>query len=319
MDRFESLQVFARVVEQGSFARAADKLGISTSAASRAIADLEAHLGVRLLNRTTRRLSMTESGQAFFERAVQLLADLEEAESAVSAAAVEPRGTLRITCAVTFGERHVAPAIAAFGERHPDVGFEVELSDRVVDIVDEGFDLAIRIGPPGAATLIARRIGDTQLVCCAAPAYLREHGEPRVPDDLAKHRCLGYAYRAVRDVWPFRDADGTPREVRISANLVSNNGRFLAGIAAAGGGIAQEPDFIVADDLVGGRLLPLLQAYAPAPMPIYAVYPSRRHLSAKVRAFVDFIAERFARDAPWRVPPATPPARAVSARLSRAR
>ena len=313
------MQTFARVVEQGSFARAAERLGVSTSAVSRSVSELEAHLGVRLLNRTTRRLSLTDSGTAFLERTVQLLADLEEAEAAVSAAAAAPRGTLRMTCAITFGERHVAPAVAEFAHRHPQLRFDLELSDRVVDIVDEGFDLAIRIGSPGSQALIARRIGETQLICCASPGYLAQHGVPRVPEDLARHRCLSYAYLAVRDVWSFRDESGAPRSVRIAGSLVANNGRFLAEIAAAGGGVTQEPDFILGDELAAGRLVPVLAEFAPAALPIYVVYPSRRHLSAKVRAFVDFIAARFAGDAPWRLAPIATPARRASGRRKRAR
>jgi DNA-binding transcriptional LysR family regulator len=299
MDRLQALQTFAKVVEQGSFARAADRLGLSTSAVSRAVADLEAHLGVRLMNRTTRRLSLTDSGRAFLERVVQFLADLEEAEAAVSAGALAPRGTLRMTSAITFGERYLAPAIAEFMQQHPDVRFDVELSDRVVDLVDEGFDLAVRIGAAGSAALIARRIGQTQLVCCAAPAYLARHGLPRRPEDLARHRCFAYAYQPLRGVWQFRDVHGAERSVRIAGPVQANNGRLLASIALTGAGIVLEPDFIVGDDVARGALVHLLPGFSPPSSPIYAVYPSRRHLSAKVRAFVDFLAERFARDTPW--------------------
>jgi DNA-binding transcriptional LysR family regulator len=305
MDRFAALAAFTRVVEHGSFARAAERLGVSTSAVSRSVSELEAHLGVRLLNRTTRRLSLTESGQAFLERAVQLLADLDEAEAIASAGAVAPRGTLRLTASITFGERHLAPAIAEFGARHPDVRFDVELSDRIVDIVDEGFDLAIRIGAPGSSALIARRLGETRLVCCASPTYVARHGAPSVPEDLARHRCLAYAYLAMRDVWTFRDAAGAERSVRIAGTVHANNGRFLASIALTGAGIALEPDFIVGDEIRSGALVPLLAPFEPPTASIYAVYPSRRHLSAKVRAFVAFVADRFAKDAPWLVPAAS--------------
>ncbi len=181
MDRFQAMTAFARVVETGSFARAAERLGVSVSSVSRLVADLEAHLDARLLNRTTRRLSLTESGQAFFERCVQLLADLEEAEVAVTAASIVPRGTLRLTCSATFGARHLAPAIAAFAARHPQMRFDVELSERVVDLVEEGFDLAVRVGETGSQNLVGRRIGTTRLVCCAAPSYLARHGEPLEP------------------------------------------------------------------------------------------------------------------------------------------
>ena len=193
MDRFLALTVFANVVEQGSFARAASRLALSASAVSRHVADLEAHLDTRLLNRTTRRLSLTESGQTFYERCVQLLADLGEAEEAVSAAAVIPRGTLKLTCSITFGIPHLAPALAAFAARHPQIRFDVELSDRAVDIVDEGIDLAIRIGDIGSRSLIGRKIGVTRLVCYAAPSYLALHPAPKaarpaVAAKLRRHR-----------------------------------------------------------------------------------------------------------------------------------
>ena len=294
MDRFLALTAFAKVVEQGSFARAADKLGVSTSAVSRHVADLEAHLSVRLLNRTTRRLSLTESGQAFHERCVQLLADLDEAEGSVRATTLVPRGTLRLTCAITFGIRHLAPAIAAFGAAHPDVSFEIELSDRAVDIVDEGFDLAIRIGGIGSQALVARRIGITELVCVASPSYLVRHGTPRAPEELSAHACLVYDYLATRDLWRFTDAGGAEHAVRVRGPARSNNGQMLTALAAAGLGISLEPDFIVAPHIAAGRLTPLLPDYRVPAGPINAVYPSRRHLSAKVRSFIDFLAGRFA-------------------------
>lgn len=299
MDRFHAMAVFAKVVEQGSFARAADRLDLSTSAVSRHLADLESHLGVRLLNRTTRRLSLTESGQAFHERVVQLLADLEEAETAVTATAVSPRGTLKLTCAIAFGERYLAPVIADFIAKHPLVRFEVDLSDRTVDLVEEGFDLAVRIGALASQTLIARRIAQAQLVCCASPAYLAKHGTPSAPDDLTRHRCLEYAYMQTRGVWTFRDAAGRERRVHINGPVYANNGGFLGALAAQHVAIAFEPDFLVGDDIRAGRLVPLLREFTAPAIPIYAVYPSRRHLSAKVRAFVDFLAERFAPGTPW--------------------
>ena len=304
LDRLAAMAAFVKVVELGGFARAAARLSLSTSAVSRQVAELEAHLGVRLLNRTTRTLSLTESGQAFLERAVQLLADVEEAEALVASASPEPRGMLRLTAPITFGERHLAPAIAAFVARHPVVRFEVELSDRVVDIVDEGFDLAVRIGASGSQALIARRIGATQLVCCASPVYLARQGTPRTPADLAGHACLTYAYLASPDAWRFVDGEGREHVARVAGPAHANNGRFLAALAAADLGVTLEPDFIVGDDLAAGTLIALLPGYLPPLSPIYAVYPSRRHLSAKVRAFVDFLGERFARAAPWQLAPA---------------
>ena len=304
MDRFNALATFVKVVEQGSFARAADRLSVSTSAVSRQVAELEAHLDVRLLNRTTRRLSLTEAGQAFYERCVQLLADLEETESSVRSTAVEPKGTLRVTCGVTFGERYLAPAIAEFAGLHPQVSFDVDLSDRVVDLVEEGFDLAIRIGPVGNQALVSRRIGSTQFVCCASPAYLARHHAPVTPADLEQHACLGYTYAAVTSAWTFESLDGTHHTPRIVPRHRLNNGRMLAELAAAGLGIVLEPDFIVAPEVRSGRLQRLLTDYQPPRSPIAAVYPSRRHLSAKVRSFVDFLTARHARNQDWVLSPA---------------
>ena len=292
MDRFAAMRVFTQVVDLGSFAKAADRLGLSTSAASRQVADLEAHLQTRLLNRTTRRVSLTESGRGFYERAVQVLADLDEAEQEASRAAVLPRGTIRLTAAVTFGVRHLAPVIAAFLARHPGVALDVSLSDRIVDLVEEGFDLAVRIGAVGAGTLAARKLGETRLLACAAPDYLAAHGAPQVPEDLAGHNCLTYEYVSPRDQWRFREPSGRERAVRVKGSLHSNNGELHAEAAAAGVGIAFEPDMIVMPYLRAGRLVPVLEAFLPPPMPIYAVYPSRKHLSAKVRVFIDFLAER---------------------------
>jgi DNA-binding transcriptional LysR family regulator len=317
MDRFQALTVFAKVVEQGSFARAADRLQMSTSAVSRHVGELESHLATRLLNRTTRRLSLTETGQAFYERCVQLLADLDEAEQAVTAAAVVPSGTLRLTCAITFGVRHLAPAIAAFAAAHPQLRFDVELSDRAVDIVDEGLDLALRIGAIGSQALIGRRIGTMDLLTCAAPAYLARHGTPAVPADLARHACLTYEYAPYGNVWRFVDAGGGEHSVKIAGPAHSNNGEMLVALAVAGVGITREPDFIVAPEIRAGRLVPVLAGYTVPASPIYAVYPSRRHLSAKVRAFVDFLGERFAGTPEWRVPPPPPPAARRSARARR--
>jgi DNA-binding transcriptional LysR family regulator len=299
MDHLATIRAFAQVVESGSFAKAAERLGISTTAASRQVAELEAHLQTRLLNRTTRKVSLTEGGRAYYERVVQLLADLQEAEQEASRAAVVPRGVIKMTAAVNFGVRHVAPAIAAFLARHGEVRFDVSLSDRIVDLVEEGFDLGIRIGNPGPHNVVARKLGETRVVPCASPDYLAKRGTPQVPDDLAGHNCFTYEYVTPRNVWTFRDADGRERPVRISGNLHSNNGDLLAEAAARGAGIVLEPAFIVGPEVRAGRLVPLLQDFAPPPLPIYAVYPSRKHLSAKVRLFVDFLVERFAGAEDW--------------------
>jgi len=294
-----AIRVFAQVVEAGSFSAAADRLGLSATAASRHIAELEAHLRARLLNRTTRRVSLTETGRAFYERSVQLLADLDEAEQEALRAAVVPRGTVKLTAPVNFGVRHIAPAMAEFIAAHGEVRFDVSLSDRVVDLVEEGYDLAIRIGPPGGENLVARKLGETRLVPCASPEYLRRHGAPRVPQDLERHNCFTYEYVAQRGLWRFLDASGAEHAVRVTGAMHSNSGDLLAEAAAHHAGIAFEPTFIVGPDLRAGRLVPLLQDYAAPPMPIYAVYPSRKHLSAKVRLFVEFLVERFAQGEDW--------------------
>lgn len=294
MDRFQALQAFVRVVELGSFARAAERLGISTSAVSRQVSELESHLNVRLLQRTTRRLSLTDTGQSFYERGVQLLADLDEAESSVRAAAVLPQGTLRLTCGVTFGIRHVAPAIAEFIAQYPQVQVDIDLSDRAVDLVEEGFDLAIRIGAIGQQGLVSRRLGSTQLVCCASPAYLARHPAPiRVPADLAAHSCLSYTQVAVPNTWRFTGPDGARHEFRVPPRHRVNNGRMLVELAAAGLGITNEPDFIVDPEIRAGRLVRVLDGFVAPASNIAAVYPSRRLLSTKVRTFVDFLARRF--------------------------
>ena len=293
MDRFAAMSVFARVVELGSFARAADSLDLSTSAVSRHVADLEAHLHTRLLNRTTRKLSLTEGGHAFYERCVQVLADLEEAEQAAAHTSLVPRGTIKLTCGFSFGMLHLAPAMAEYLARNPEVRFDVSLSDRVVDLVEEGFDLGVRIGALGPANLIARKLGETQLVVCASKAYLRKHGPPQSPEDLARHNCVTYAYVPDSNLWRFRDSQGGERTVTVSGSLHANNGDLLTQAAVQGIGIVYEPDFIVGPALEAKQLVRLLQGWEPAPLGIHAVYASRKHLSAKVRSFVDFLAARF--------------------------
>jgi len=267
---------------------------VSTTAVSRLVGELEAHLQTRLLNRTTRRLSLTESGQAFHGRAVQLLHDLREAEQEASRAAVTPQGTLRLTSAITFGTRHVAPIIGAFMARHPGVRFDVQLSDRIVDVVEEGFDLAIRVGGTGADNLVARKLGETRLVPCASPEYLRRHGTPAHPKDLAGRNCFTYEYAGPRNQWRFIGSDGREHAVRVAGTMHSNSGDLNAALALQGAGIAFEPDFLVREELRAGRLVALLPDYEAMPSPIYALYPTRRHLSAKVRLFVEYLAERFA-------------------------
>ncbi|MGZ8255706.1 MAG: LysR family transcriptional regulator [Burkholderiaceae bacterium] len=293
MDRVAAMEAFVRVVEAGSFVAAAGRLGLSTSSLSRMVADLEQHLGARLLNRTTRRLSLTESGQSYYERCVTLLADLAEAEAVAGQSAVQARGTVRLTCSHSMAEQKVAPAIASFAERHPGVKFELTVSDRVVDLVEEGFDLAIRVGAVGSDRLVARRLGSMRLVLCAAPAYLERRGAPRLPADLVQHNALTYAYSSSPRVWHFTDAAGAIHEARVAGNLHANSGDALRAAAVAGLGLLYEPDFLLDSALRAGQLVRLLPGYTGAGGDIWAVYPSRRHLSLKVRLFVDHVATDF--------------------------
>lgn len=292
MDRFQAIRVFVQVAELMSFVRAAERLDLSTTAVSRQVAELESHLQTRLLQRTTRRISLTETGRSFYERCVQILGELDEAEREAAQEATRPRGTIRLTTSVNFGMHQVTPAIASFLARHAQVKFDVSVSDRIVDIVEEGFDLAVRVGAAGAENLVARKLGYTRLVACASPDYISRHGAPASPEDLARHNCLTYEY-AMRDAWTFRDRTGREHAVRVAGSLNSNNGDLNAAAAVQGVGIALEPDFIVEADLKGGKLVPVLEAYEAPITPIYAVYPSRRFLPAKIRAFVDFLVERF--------------------------
>ena len=293
MDRWLAMEAYVRVVEAGSFVAAAERMGLSTSSLSRLIADLEQHLGTRLLHRTTRRLSLSESGQSYYERCVALLADLAEAEAIAGQSAVEPRGTVRLTCSHAMAEQRVAPSIARFVESHPEVKFELVVSDRVVDLVEEGFDLAIRAGNVGSDRLVARRLGSMALCLCASPAYLARHGTPRTPKDLAGHNALTYAYASTPRIWQFTAADGRMHEVRVAGSLHSNSGDALKSAAIGGLGLVYEPDFLLGDAIRLGLLVRLLPDFAGATGDIWAVYPSRRHLSLKVRLFVDFIEKSF--------------------------
>jgi DNA-binding transcriptional LysR family regulator len=287
------MQAFVRVVETGSFVRAAERLGWSTSSLSRLIAELEEHLGARLLNRTTRRLSLTESGQAFYERSVQLLNDLEEAEALAGQTVAVPQGTIRLTCSYNVATYRLAPAIAAFVARYPQVRFDVTVADRIIDLVEEGFDLAIRIGRIGSDQLVARKLGETILMLCAAPAYVERRGAPGKPEELAGHDTLTYAYAPNARTWHFVGPGGEVEEVRAGGSLHANSGDMLVAAAVAGLGIVFEPDFMVLPELQAGRLVRLLPGYSGRRAEIWAVYPSRRHLSVKVRLFVDHVAAFF--------------------------
>lgn len=303
MDTLLSIKVFRQVVETGSFVRAAERLELSTAMASKHVMHLEDHLGTRLLNRTTRKLSLTEPGREYYARCAQILNDLDEAQQAIGDATATPRGTLRINALLAFGIRHVAPAISKYSSRFPHVTVDLTLNDRVVDLVEEGYDLAIRASASEIrpATLVARRITSVHLVACATPGYLSRHGTPRSPEELQGHNCLLSTYTPVSREWSFNGPDG-PLRVPVSGNFIVNNGDALRAAALAGNGIAMLTTDIVGEDLAARRLLPLFTNLAPTELKVYAVYPSNRHVSAKVRTFVDFLVEYFA-DHPFWGPP----------------
>jgi DNA-binding transcriptional LysR family regulator len=289
MDRLEAMRVFCTVVDTGSFASAANKLEQSTSAISRWVAQLESHLQVRLLNRTTRRISLTESGQAYYERCVQWLHELDTIESAVSEQAVVAQGTLKITTSFGFGLSHLAPAIAACKVVYPQLQFNVSLSGRMIDLVEEGVDLALRIGTTGSQHVVAKPIGYTHLLAVASPTYLASAPPLNTPDDLANHHCLVYEHHLTdQHIWKFVDKTNNPHEVRISGDFYSDNSNFLTELAANGLGISCAPCFVVMPYLEAGKVVKVLPDYQTAASVIYAVYPHRKHLSAKVRLFIRF-------------------------------
>lgn len=294
MDNLEGLPVFVRAVREGSFSAAARVLGLTPSAVSKRIGRLEDQLAVRLFNRTTRRLSLTEEGAAFYERASRILADLDDAAAAVSSLQSVARGRLRVTMPTAFGVIHLLPALPAFLARHPEVILDIDLNDRFVNMIEEGFDLALRIGDLQDSSLIGRRLAANRRVLAAAPAYLTGHAAPQHPQDLARHNCLIYTYRNQRYDWHLVDAEGAESIVTVGGNLETNNPMMLRAGALAGLGVVLLPLWIIGPDIKAGRLQRLLPDYHWPDSAIQAVYPPGRHLSARVRTFVDFLVEQFA-------------------------
>ncbi|MBS4097714.1 MAG: LysR family transcriptional regulator [Sulfuricella sp.] len=301
MDRLLAMQVFVSVVESGSFVRAAERMHLSTTAASRHVADLEQHVGARLLQRSTRRLSLTETGGLYFERCRQILADLDEADSLANEGAAQPKGKLRVSLPHSFGLRYVAPRIPEFCRRYPGLQLEVNFSDRIVDLVEGGIDVALRISDKLQNTLIARRLARIRMAVCAAPAYLAEMGAPRTPEDLREHRCLTYDYAPLSDTWHFlRHGEGVA--VAVKSAFRSNSGDMTRLAALAGQGVVLQPTFLIGDDLRNGTLVRLLAAYELPEPAAYAVYPGGARRSARVKAFVEYFAEVFSGDPPpWDV------------------
>ena len=297
MSVFEEMETFVKVVDAGSITGAADRLDTAKSAVSRRLSELESRLGVQLIKRSTRRMSLTDTGKSYYEQCVRILADVEETEAAVTTESAALKGILRISTPLSFGVLHLSSAIADFMMEHPDLTLDVHLSDAQVNLVDEGFDIAIRIANLGDSSLIARRLTTMSMIACASPDYLKKHGTPNTPEEMAEHPFLHYGNRSD-SIWTYIDPNGKEGRVRFNRVLSANNGSFLKEIGKSSVGILIEPTFIVYQAIEQGDLVPILNDYQWGTVNAYAVYPPTRHLSHRVRIFIDFLVERFG-DAPY--------------------
>jgi DNA-binding transcriptional LysR family regulator len=300
MDRLRALEVFVAVAELGSFAAAADQLGMSRNMASRHVADLEAHLGARLLNRTTRSVSLSSIGASYLETARDVLVRLEEADRAAGLQRLAPHGRLSLSAPMSFGVRHVAPHLHTFTRANPEVTVDLSLNDRLVDLVEEGFDVAIRIARLADSSLISRRIADVHLVCVASPGYLSEHGTPSLPQDLARHRTIGYSLDTDPGQWRLENASGGQVAVRVQQHITANNGDAIEAMAQSGAGVALQPDFICHESLASGRLVQVLPGWSGGTIGVHALYPGKLYVPLKVRSFIDWLAAFYKTDPPWR-------------------
>ncbi|MTI09047.1 LysR family transcriptional regulator [Curvivirga aplysinae] len=299
MDKVGELSVFVKVVEEGGFSSAARAMSLTPSAVSKQIGRLEDRLGVRLINRTTRSLSLTPEGRSFFERCRTILTDIEDAESIVTQSHSTPRGSLRITTGVAFGRHQITPLLPEFLERYPDVSIELIKTDSIVDLVEQGIDAAIRFGELADSSMVARFLARSRRAIVASPEYLEKHGVPQHPDELEKHNCLTFFSMPQLNEWVFRVGE---EEVPYTAtgNFSANNGESIHDMVLNGGGIARLAEFLVAKEVEDGKLIRVLtDFYRDIEIPIHAVYPSRRHLSPKLRCFVDFLVEKFSPVPPW--------------------
>jgi DNA-binding transcriptional LysR family regulator len=287
------MKVFAAVVEAGSFTRATEVLGMSKAAVSRYVGELEERLGLRLLHRTTRKLSPTTEGDIFYARCRELLDNLDEAEAEITSRSGEATGLLKVNVPVTFGLMHLAPLWPAFLARHPKLAIDITLSDRVADLVEEGFDAAVRIGQLSASTLISRKLASTRLVLCASPEYLQRRGAPSRPDELLQHDVISYSLFSTGENWTFTGPDGEV-SVKVAPRVRTNSGDTCRAAALQHQGIILQPTFIVGADLAQGLLREIMPGYRSAELGIHAVYPSRKFVSPKVRLLIDFLVEAFA-------------------------
>jgi DNA-binding transcriptional LysR family regulator len=298
MDKLDSLRAFVKVVELGSFSEAGRQLRLSRSAISKYVGELEESLGVQLLNRTTRHASSTEAGQTYFERAMSILADIDAADQAVAQAQSSPRGLLRVNAPMSFGTLQLGPAVADFMASCPELQIQLVLSDDQVDPMQGGFDVTLRIADLESSSLIARKIVAIDRAVCASPDYLKEHGTPKVPEDLRKHALLTYGLLLTGNQWKLTGKDGD-HWIQPSWTLCVNNAEVLRDAAVRGRGIALLPTFIAGDALRAGALQRVLKPYKAPPLTLYAIYPPTRHLAVKVRLFIDFLVARFAGTPSW--------------------
>ena len=298
MDRIDSMGVFARVVAKQSFSAAARDLRLSQAAVSKHVRGLEDWLGARLLDRTTRRLNVTEIGALVYERCERILDEIDAVQQSTSALQTSPRGVLHLAAPLSFGITQLGPALADYLSRYPEVVVDVTLDDRFIDLVEEGFDLALRVGTLKDSSLIVRRLAPVRFVLCASPGYVKEYGEPSQPDDLSSHRCLFYSLRAIPGEWRFVGPEGEVA-LRISGRFRSNNGNMLYAAMLAGAGIGMVPTFVAGRDLAEGRLVSLMPEYRPVESELSAIYPPGKAPSAKVRSLIDFLADRFGPEPPW--------------------
>ena len=311
-DVVHGMLVFSKVVEAGSLSAAARELGVSTAVVSRTLAALEARLGVRLVNRTTRSLHLTDEGASYYETSQRILAEIDEADAAVTSRRIEPQGVLKVALPASFGHQHIAPLVPRFAQRYPKVELALSLSDRSINLIEEGFDLAVRIAELKDSSLAARKLAPNRRVVCASPAYLREHGEPKTPQDLTRHNCLVASWEhGFAMTWEYKSPTGKRGSVRVTGRYACDNWEVLREWAVAGLGVALKSTWDVRRQLEEGALIPLLPGYDfGTDVGIYAVYPHRRHLPAKTRVFIDFLAESFGPEPYW-----DQPASAAAARI----
>ncbi len=298
MQDMNLMAMYAHVVESGSFSAAARRLGISRSAVSKAVAKLEKALGARLLNRSTRHLSVTEVGAVFAEHCSRILDEAVQAEQVVSSLHAQPRGVLKVAASVAFGTLHVAPALADFLGCYPELNIDMIIADRAVDLAEEGYDLVVRVARELPQNLVARRLAPVRRKLCATPEYFERHGVPRIPQDLARHNCLDYTHSGEQGLWRFTGPEGDIA-VPVSGRLRINDDEALSQAVLGGLGLALLPTFIIGRDIQAGRLRAALSEYIPVEQHVYALYLPTRHLPAKVRAFIDFLLERFGPDPYW--------------------